>query len=240
MIISAFYRTACDILHLNFWGFVLRALFITIGALAFTALAVIILCVYLSSAFSNDVLTSNSYVYGIINTFEKWEVLPYLYGSIWGFVIVSIGIGTVFLFPVFLTSISSMYADAIADVVEKNKGYTTGNTVSIKTGMLSMIRLMTTLIMVNIFMIPIYVFFGFIGVIMGVLVSGYFFGREYFEMVGGRYLNRKEMKIFRKQNFGVVVCMGVFFIVLSSVPFLNLILPVIMVHFVTHFYGTGS
>ena len=68
------------------------------------------------------------------------------------------------------------------------------------------------------------------------LLNGYLFGREYFELVAVRRLDREEMKrlwLSRKRQFMLA---GVVITFLFSVPIVNLIAPVVGTAFMVHLF----
>ncbi len=65
-------------------------------------------------------------------------------------------------------------------------------------------------------------------------VNGFLLGREYFELVGIRHLQRKELKSLRSKNGGGTWLAGTLMAAALSIPILNLIVPVLGVATITH------
>ena len=91
----------------------------------------------------------------------------------------------------------------------------------------------------NLAALPFYLIFLFIpglNLVLFYLLNGYLFGREYFELVAVRRLDREEMKrlwLSRKRQFMLA---GVVITFLFSVPIVNLIAPVVGTAFMVHLF----
>ena len=236
-LISALITTFFDFFRPTFWGYILRTIFMTIGAMIITIIIAVLLTLSILSMITLSDLTTNPYVHASVTYLHDWGIAQYIYGSLWGVFLIGILVASVFLFPIFLTVIVGMHSDDIALSLEKLHGYKQGTSASIYTGISSAIRLIFTLAVVNIAALPLYIFFSFFAPILYITINGYFFGREYIEMVGYRYFNKKQMKKFRKENLLATLSIGMFFVIVINVPVLNFILPPIMIALVTNYIG---
>lgn len=81
--------------------------------------------------------------------------------------------------------------------------------------------------------IPLAIFFG-LGAALYLVVNGYLLGREYFEVVAWRRLDPRTADALRRAHGGRIWLDGIVLALISTVPFLNLLAPVIgtaaMVH----------
>ena len=236
-LLSAFITSLLDLFSPTFWGYILRTIFMTIGAMIVTIIIAIIIALSIVSAITLSDLTTNPYVNTTVTYLHNWGIAEYIYGSMWGVFIGTLFVCSVFLFPVFLTVIVGMHSDDIALSLEKSHGYQQGTSASIYTGISSAIRLIFTLAVVNIIALPFYILFSFLSPILYIAINGYFFGREYIEMVGYRYFDKKQMKEFRKENLLAILSMGIFFVIVINIPVFNFILPPIMIALTTNYIG---
>ena len=94
-------------------------------------------------------------------------------------------------------------------------------------------------ILVNLFVLIIALLPG-INIAVFLIGNGYLLGREYFEMVGMRFLPPKEVKALRKGNAGKVFVAGLFIATLAAIPFVNLLVPLFATAFMVHVYKQVS
>ena len=73
------------------------------------------------------------------------------------------------------------------------------------------------------------------------IINGYLLGREYFELVAMRRLDDRSARTFRRSNRTGVFSAGLVIALLTTIPIVNLIAPVLATAFVTHtFHGFRS
>ena len=102
-----------------------------------------------------------------------------------------------------------------------------------------LLKFLFIIILVNLIALPFYILTWWIlglGFVISWLVNGYLVGREYMEMVAMRRMPPKEAKAFRRDHGGTVFAAGFLVVMLMSVPFLNLIMPVVATAFMTHVF----
>jgi len=205
---------------------IMGVLFITLGI----ALAVMIVLVW-------------GAVYFINNTtfFETW---PWSWAN---WVLRTLGwFGAVvvawFLLPTFITIISSMFLETVSRAVEvkhypslpapRNQAFATEI-------LPELVKFTLIILLVNLVAMPVYLLMALLlglGFVVSWLVNGYLVGREYLEMVAMRRMTPKEAKAFRKANGGSAFVAGFLIAVIMSVPFLNLLSPVLATAFMTHVF----
>lgn len=97
------------------------------------------------------------------------------------------------------------------------------------------VELALATVVVNVIALPIYMLLvPPVNVIVFYGVNGYLLGREYFEVVAVRRLDRARVKALRRAYAGRVIAAGVVIAVLMTVPVVNLLAPVIAAAFMVH------
>lgn len=142
------------------------------------------------------------------------------------------------LFPAIVTMVMGFFLDRIAGAVEAldYPGRGPARRAPITETALTTLRLMGLTILVNLLALPVYVlipgmnFFVFLG------LNGYLFGREYFEVVALRRLDRTATRAARHCFAGRVFLGGVVIAGLFAVPLVNLVAPVIATAFMVHLF----
>ena len=95
------------------------------------------------------------------------------------------------------------------------------------------------ILMVNMAAIPLYlilIFFPPMNLILFYLINGYLAGREYFDLVGLLRKKPKDLAALRKYHRSRIQIAGMLIVLLMTIPFVNLITPVIATAFMVHFY----
>jgi len=97
------------------------------------------------------------------------------------------------------------------------------------------VELALATVAVNVIALPIYLLLvPPVNVIVFYGVNGYLLGREYFEVVAVRRLDRARVKALRRAHRGRVIAAGVVIAVLMTLPGVNLLAPVIAAAFMVH------
>ena len=145
------------------------------------------------------------------------------------------------LFPATFGMIVSVFLEEIADIVEARHYPRLGKAPGIPVwiGIVSGLKFFLLTVAINLLLLPVYIvamFFAGAGLVLAWLVNGWLIGNEYCEQVALRRLPPAEVKAWRKANSGRVWMTGIPIAILATVPFLNLLAPVIgcamMVHVV--------
>mgnify|MGYP006981762451 CR=1 FL=1 len=66
--------------------------------------------------------------------------------------------------------------------------------------------------------------------------NGFLLGREYYEIVGMRHMNRAQLHTFRRQNSGKIFITGFAIAGMFTIPFLNLLAPIVGAAVMTHIF----
>lgn len=143
------------------------------------------------------------------------------------------------VFPLFFSLIASLFLETVADAVEDRHFPALPATrgLSILASVWVAVKFSLVVLVLNILVLPLYlipainlaVFYG---------LNGYLLGREYFELVGLRRLDPAAARRLRRANQGALFVAGLIITVLTTIPVVNLLAPVIATAFMTHvFHG---
>lgn len=142
-----------------------------------------------------------------------------------------------FTFPIVTATTAAFFADRVIDAVmarhypERALPYK----VSIAETVLDGVKLACIAILANILTLPL-LFFPPVYAVVAYGLNGYLLGREYYEMPAFRRLARPEAKALFQRYRGRFVLTGVAIAFLSTIPFLNLIAPIIGIAFMVHMF----
>jgi len=142
------------------------------------------------------------------------------------------------LFPPVVTIIAGFFLERVASAVEARDypGRGPPRRQSIREGVMLGWRLMLLSITLNLLALPIYTLIPVLDVALFFALNGYLFGREYFELVALRRLDRQQTKSVRRRFGGRVFAGGVVIAALFAVPVINIIAPVIATAFMIHIF----
>jgi uncharacterized protein involved in cysteine biosynthesis len=143
------------------------------------------------------------------------------------------------LFPACSTIVMSLFLERIANIVESKHypqlGVAPG--IPIVVGLVSSLLFFLTLVLLNLLMLPFYIlalFIGGLGAVIFYGLNGWLAGREYYEQVALRRMDRRSVKAWRSANTTRLWGTGIIIALLATVPILNLIVPALgcaaMVH----------
>ena len=100
----------------------------------------------------------------------------------------------------------------------------------------AMLRLFASMLLFNLVALPIYLI-PTVGLVVFYVLNGYLLGREYFEMVAIRRCDGAAMRAIRRAHSGPLMGSGLIATLLLSLPFINLIAPIVATAALAHFYG---
>lgn len=141
------------------------------------------------------------------------------------------------LFPLTFPLIITLFEEYISIYIER-KHYGSISNVSIMTvkeKVVAGIRFFGILLVLNLLLIPFY-FIPVINVVLYYGINGYLLSREFFEMVVGRYESLVSVRRIRKKYWRQLTIGGIVLMFGAVVPVLNLLMPVLTVIFMVHFY----
>jgi uncharacterized protein involved in cysteine biosynthesis len=145
------------------------------------------------------------------------------------------------LFPATATAITGLFLDSICNAVEADHypGLRPVRGLPLVQAVGQSARFLATTVALNLLVLPFYLILFFVlgtGAFLFIALNGYLVGREFFELVASRRLpprivtSMRRAHRFRLWLFGMI---GVFFM---SLPFVNLIAPVITAAAAVHLY----
>ncbi len=144
-----------------------------------------------------------------------------------------------FVFPALVTIGISFFLDDVMDAVE-TKYYPkrlASRQVSTVEDVWIGVRLLVVMVVVNLLILPIYIFLLFTGIgslLLYLLVNAYLLGREYFEIVAIRHMTRAEMDAKRKERSLLAFLAGIIIALLFLIPVVNLLAPIVASALMTH------
>lgn len=146
------------------------------------------------------------------------------------------------LFPAFFGMMVGLFLDEVADAVEARHypqlGVARGT--PIWSGIWSGVKFLLLMLGVNLLLLPIYLVLLFIpptGLILFYAVNGHMAGAMYHEGVGLRRRTAAETKRLRSADSGRVWLTGILIMLMGTVPFLNLLAPVVGTAMMVHVAG---
>jgi CysZ protein len=168
-------------------------------------------------------------------TFFAWRPLNWL-ADLLGVAAV-LGL-TWLLFPAVVTIVMGFFVERIAAAVEARNypGIAPPRQASMAEATVTTARLMGLTILLNLLVLPVYLFLPGLNFFVFLGLNGYLFGREYFEVVALRRLEPNAARRMRRRFAGRVFVAGVAIAGMFAVPFVNLLAPVIATAFMLHFF----
>lgn len=139
------------------------------------------------------------------------------------------------LFPSVAAAIAGIFADEVIDAVEA-KHYPQlppGRPVPIMAAVLDGLKLAAIAVIANILALPFLLVFP-IYVLITWGVNGWLLGREYFEMVAFRRMDRASAHDLHRRHNRTFTIAGVMIAVCLTIPFVNLVAPVLGAAFMVH------
>jgi uncharacterized protein involved in cysteine biosynthesis len=140
-----------------------------------------------------------------------------------------------FLFPSVAAAIAGIFADEVIDAVEA-KHYPhlgPGKPVPVLSAVLDGLKLAAIAVIANILALPFLLVFP-VYVLITWGVNGWLLGREYFEMVAFRRMDRATAHELHKRHNRTFTIAGVMIAVCLTIPFVNLVAPVLGAAFMVH------
>jgi uncharacterized protein involved in cysteine biosynthesis len=142
-----------------------------------------------------------------------------------------------FTFPALAAAISAIFSDKVISAVEARyyPGRPAPMEVSVWASILDGIKLAIISLVVNLITLPL-LFIPPLYVVVAWGLNGYLLGREYYEMAAFRRLDRAQAKALFTARRGTFSMGGVLIAILSTIPVVNLIAPIIATAFVVHLF----
>ena len=153
----------------------------------------------------------------------------------------AVGIGSallsVALFGAVAAMIASLFVDRVAGAVERRyyPGLPPARSSGIGEQLVGGLSFLAATIVLNLLVLPLYLIWG-ANIAIFLALNGYLFGREYFELVALRRVDRQTARaLWKAHRVWLIVC-GAIVAAFSVLPFANLLTPVRATAFMLHIF----
>ncbi|MCX7560306.1 EI24 domain-containing protein [Sulfitobacter sp. F26204] len=155
----------------------------------------------------------------------------------WGALFLMLFLSIILMVPV-ASAITSMFLDEVADAVEAKHFPDLPQATKVPFGeaLRDTINFLGVLVGANVLALVLYALFAPAALFIFWGVNGFLLGREYFTMVAIRWVGRIEAKKLRRRYTGTIWIAGILMAMPLSVPFLNLVIPILGAATFTHLY----
>lgn len=173
----------------------------------------------ISSLLLNFTITSTSWLDGAIDVFG----------------VIGSGVLAWFLFPALLPVIILLFHEKVASTVEKEEyqDCIQQKSENLMEAIWHELKFCLWALLLNIICLPFYLV-PLINVAVYYLLNSYLLGKETFNIISTRYVDRKTSIQLWKSNKYTILGAGFLITVLSNIPFLNLITPIFAIVFMVH------
>lgn len=155
----------------------------------------------------------------------------------WGAIVLIAGLSIFLMVPV-AALFSGLFLEQVADAVEDRHypALLPAQPISLYESLRGSINFFGVLVAVNAVALLLYLILGPFGPVLFWVVNGYLLGREYFQTVAYRRMDRRSAQALRKANAGTIWLAGALMAAPLSLPLVNLIVPVLGVATFTHIF----
>lgn len=139
------------------------------------------------------------------------------------------------LFPGTVQIVSGLFLDRVAEAVEARHYPDLGppRSQSIIEIVFESVRFAVVSVALNLLVLPLYLLPG-VNLVLFYVLNGYLLGREYAELVAARRMTPEQIRVFRAENKAGLFTGGVVIAAATTVPVLNLTIPVLATAFALH------
>ena len=140
--------------------------------------------------------------------------------------------------PIILSSIVSLFLNKIALDVERTHYPRLPAPIEAPLIQIiwSTIKFISILIILNLFILVISFLLPILFPFVFLIINGYLIGREYFELIACRRIPIKEVSKLRKRQSTKLLVTGVILTLFMSIPFINLIVPIVATSAMVHMF----
>jgi CysZ protein len=140
-------------------------------------------------------------------------------------------------FPAVVVTISGLLLDRVADAVERRyyPGLPHAEGQSIAASIFGSLRFLVVVVALNLLVLPAYLIPG-VNLVIFYVLNGYLLSREYFELVALRRMTPQSARTMRKAHSAKLFSAGVIVAFFSSIPLVNLLVPVVATAFMVHIF----
>ncbi|WP_420548414.1 EI24 domain-containing protein [Curvivirga sp.] len=227
---SAFSKTLGQMTDPRFMSVLIKSLLTAIGIFILTWMVI-------WSALGAVVWTELPFFIGDVIT---WMGDTFDFLAVSGGIVISIVL-TYFLFPAVMTASMGIFLDDVCEAVEEKHYPLLGKARDTSTveAIINALKFLGIVVAVNIIALPFYVMTFWIlglGLVLYYLINGYLMGREYFEQVAHRRMLPNQARKMRKKNSGTVMLLGFICAFMMTIPFLNLLTPLVATAMMSHLF----
>jgi CysZ protein len=146
------------------------------------------------------------------------------------------------MLPALVLAVSGLFLDQVVGAVERRwyPDLPASMPVPLLTDLRSSLGIALVALLLNLLALPLYLLLPGVNLLLYYALNGYLLGRQYFEMVSLRHLSRDESLRLRAALSVKLFWAGVAFAFLSSIPFVNLVLPVIATATMVHLFAAAA
>ena len=204
-----------------------RVLFLGIGLTFLLLFAVYAIVVFAVSIFAPDVVTLP--IIGEV-TWVKSVIS-------WGSIFLMFGLSVFLMVPV-ASAFTSMFLDQVADAVEDRHypALPPVQPVPLADALRDTLSFLGILIAANLAALVLYIFFAPFAPLIFWGLNGFLLGREYFQLVAMRRMDRVAAQAMWRDNLGTVWLAGGLMAVPLTVPLVNLFVPILGAATFTHLF----
>lgn len=155
----------------------------------------------------------------------------------WGSILLMIGLSVFLMVPV-ASAFVGLFLEDVAQAVEDRHypGLPPVPRTKLWDTLIDTANFIGLLIVVNVLAVILYIFAGPFSPVVFWAINGFMLGREYFTLVATRRIGRSAAKALRKKYAGRIWLAGTLMAAPLSIPFVNLIIPVLGVATFTHIF----
>lgn len=146
------------------------------------------------------------------------------------------------LLPALVLAVSGLFLDQVVGAVERRwyPHLPASRPVPWLTDLGNSLGIALVAVLLNLLALPLYLLLPGANLLLYYALNGYLLGRQYFEMVALRHLSREEARRLRTTVPMKLFWAGVAFAFLSSIPLVNLLLPVIATATMVHLFAAAA
>ncbi|UWR25992.1 EI24 domain-containing protein [Sulfitobacter sp. S223] len=155
----------------------------------------------------------------------------------WGAVFLLLFLSVFLMIPV-ASAITSMFLDDVADAVEAvhYPQIPQQPRTPFWDGLRDTVNFLGVIVAVNALALILYVVFAPVAIFIFWAVNGFLLGREYYTLAAMRRVGRKRAKELRRKHFVTIWAAGTLMAIPLSIPFLNLVIPILGAATFTHLF----
>ena len=142
--------------------------------------------------------------------------------------------------PAVLLMITGLFLSYVIAAVERRHypHLPAARDIPIAEDMVSVLRFTGLLLLLNLLVLPLYLLLPGLNFPISWTLNGYLAGREYYDLVAMRRLEKEDRDALRRAHGGRIFRSGFAIALLMTVPVLNLVMPVVAAAYMTHvFHG---